>query len=215
VALSVHSSDVERLAREYASHVGFPSTVVEDVALAGWLHDIGKVDRRFQIMLRGGSEIDFLAEETPWAKSAIPPGAKAAMQAARFRSGYPKGARHEVQSLAMLEKVRVPLTATAHDVDLVLHLVASHHGHCRPFAPAVEDHDPVDVVLPRHASDIFDTLEFGPTSSDNGLYRLDSPLADRFWQLVERYGWLELCWLEAVLRLADHRASEMEREGDG
>lgn len=213
VALSVHSGDVERFAREYASRVGFPPALAEDVALAGWLHDIGKADPRFQIMLRGGSEIDFLADQTPWAKSAIPSGAKAAQRAARFRSGYPKGARHEVQSLAMLEKHHDAIVAKANDLDLVLHLVASHHGHCRPFAPAVQDRDPVDVVLGGHLSDVFGTLDFGPTSSDHGLYRLDSSLADRFWRLVNRYGWLELCWLEAVLRLADHRASEMEQEG--
>src|SRR5207249_2655133 len=59
VSLSQHSADVERFAREYATAAGLPKSVTEDVALAAWLHDIGKADRRFQILLRGGSEIDF------------------------------------------------------------------------------------------------------------------------------------------------------------
>jgi CRISPR-associated endonuclease/helicase Cas3 len=111
----------------------------------------------------------------------------------------------------MIERSLGLLQAKAHDLDLVLHLVASHHGHCRPFAPAVMDADPVDVVLAGHASIAFGTCDFGATSSDNGLHRLDSPIADRFWGLVEKYGWQGLCWLEAILRLADHRASEMEQ----
>ena len=97
------------------------------------------------------------------------------------------------------------------DIDLVLHLVGSHHGYCRPFAPAVVDEMPVDVTLAEHASKTFGVLEFTAMTSNNGLHRLDSPLADRFWSLVAKYGWQELCWLEAILRLADHRASEEEQ----
>lgn len=210
VTLSEHSADVERFARDYAGMV-LPGSLVEDLALAGWLHDIGKADRRFQILLREGSEIAFFKDETPWAKSGMPPGAKAAHRLARRKSRYPKGARHEVQSLAMLEQHLDVVKAKALDFDLVLHLVASHHGYCRPFAPVVVDDEPVEVGLSSHQSKSFGVIQFAATSSKHELHRLDAPLADRFWRLVERYGWLELCWLEAILRLADHRASEEEQ----
>jgi CRISPR-associated endonuclease/helicase Cas3 len=211
VTLSDHSADVERFARNYAEKV-LPKELIKDLALAGWLHDVGKADKRFQVLLREGSEIAFFKDETPWAKSGMPPGAKAAHRLAQKKSRYPKGARHEVQSLAMLEKHLDVVKAKAHDIDLVLHLVASHHGYCRPFAPVVVDDAPVDVMLSNHQSANFGTVEFSATTSKHELHRLDAPLADRFWRLVERYGWLELCWLEAILRLADHRASEKEQE---
>ncbi len=216
VSLAEHSADVETFAREYAMRCGLGSWLAEHVAIAAWLHDIGKADRRFQLMLRGGSEIEFFKDETPWAKSAMLPGARGAHRLAQQKSGYPRGARHEVQSLAMLqdrvEAVKEILkkadAAKEPDLDLVLHLVVSHHGYCRPFAPAVADASPIDVMLAQHTSKTFGEIDFPSTSSSNGLHRLDSPLADRFWALVARYGWQELCWFEAILRLADHRASE-------
>jgi CRISPR-associated endonuclease/helicase Cas3 len=220
VSLSEHSADVETFAREYATRCGLGTWLAEHLALAAWLHDIGKADRRFQLMLRGGSVIEFFKDETRWAKSAMPPGAHKAQRIAQQKSFYPHGARHEVQSLAMLdeqltvlkERLKTIDAAKEPDLDLVLHLVASHHGNCRPFAPAVIDEDPVDVMLTKHESTTFGTLDFAATTSNNGLHRLDSPLGDRFWGLVAKYGWQELCWIEAILRLADHRASEEEQK---
>lgn len=222
VSLAEHSADVETFAREYATRCGLGTALAEHVAIAAWLHDVGKADRRFQLMLRGGSEIEFFKDETPWAKSAMPPGAREAHRLAQQRSGYPRGARHEVQSLAMvqgqLEVVRKNLekadAAKEPDLDLVLHLVASHHGYCRPFAPAIVDESPVDVTLAEHMSKTFGEIDFASSTSCNGLHRLDSPLADRFCALIAKYGWQELCWLEAILRLADHRASEEEQNAN-
>lgn len=219
VSLAEHSDDVEMFAREYATRCGLGSWLAEHVALAAWLHDIGKADRRFQLMLRGGSEIEYFKDETPWAKSAMPPGAREAHRRAQTKSGYPHAARHEVQSVAMLEGRLEALKAdwsrfdseSEPDIDLVLHLVASHHGFCRPFAPVVVDDAPVEVSLLGHRSTTFGALDFPATTSRHELHRLDAPVAGRFWRLVKRYGWQELCWLEAILRLADHRASEDER----
>lgn len=214
VVLDVHSRHVEERARDYARRLGLSDELSNDLSLAAWLHDIGKADRRFQRMLRGGSEIAYYRDEARiLAKSGMAAGGKAEHRRAQRLSGYPEGTRHEVQSLAMIETARGQVAEKAHNLDLVMHLVASHHGHCRPFAPAIGDPEPVEVVLAKHESATFGTLAVCATTSAHGLHRLDSPLPDRFWSLVTKYGWLELCWLEAILRLADHRASEDEAGG--
>jgi CRISPR-associated endonuclease/helicase Cas3 len=211
VTLEDHSRHVEERVRGYGRRLGLSGDIIDDLSLAAWLHDIGKADRRFQRMLRGGSEIAYYRDKgRVLAKSGMPAGAKAERQRAQRLSGYPPGTRHEVQSLAMIEAARGQVAAKAHDLDLVMHLVASHHGHCRPFAPAVEDPEPVDISLGRHESKTLGTWSFDAVSSAHRLCRLDSGIADRFWSLVAKYGWIELCWLEAVLRIADHRASEDE-----
>jgi CRISPR-associated endonuclease/helicase Cas3 len=218
--LSEHSSDVEAIAREYATRCGLGDWLAEHVALAAWLHDIGKADRRFQVMLRGGSEIEYFKDEAAWAKSAMPAGARALRKLARERSGYPNGGYfHAMQSVAMLDSHKSTLvewlkkvdSTREPDIDLVLHLVASHHGECRPFAPVVVDNSPITVSLAKHFSNVFGTIDFSEVPSNPELHRLDFPLADRFWALIARYGWQELCWLEAILRLSDHRASEEEQ----
>lgn len=212
VSLRVHSGDVELKARGFAQRLDLPETFTRDLALAGWLHDIGKADRRFQVLLRGGSELALFEDETPLAKSGMPSGARFAQRKALEASGYPKGGRHEMQSVAMIEanEDKVRALDEGIDLELVKYLVGSHHGWARPFAPAVVDDVPVRVQLEGHVSETFGDLSFAPCTSNHGLHRLDAGLAERFWRLVERFGWQGLCWLEAILRLADHRASEAE-----
>ena len=67
-------------------------------------------------------------------------------QRAERRSGWPPGLRHELVSLALLD-ASPELQAKAHDLDLVRHLVASHHGWCRPWAPNTVDPQPQRVQV--------------------------------------------------------------------
>lgn len=200
--LADHLSGVARWVQEFSERLGIDPEVAADVCLAAELHDIGKVDARFQIWLLGGDELAQAGATEPLAKSATPYYDRAERAAARDASGYPPGARHELASVAMVAGTDA-LRAWAHDPELVLHLVASHHGYCRGFAPVVRDSAPVTVA---HTHDGV-TLQ---ASSAHGLERIDAGIAERFWRVVGRYGWFGVAWLETILRLADHRRSEQE-----
>jgi CRISPR-associated endonuclease/helicase Cas3 len=200
VTLKDHNTDVRKFAERYGRTIGFAEDVIEDLALAGWLHDVGKADPRFQRWLVGGSEVRAALLPELLAKSALPPGSLQQRLEARDRAGYPAGYRHELLSLEMIRS-REDVLRRAHDRELVMHLVASHHGWCRPFAPLLDDPEDLEVRLDHGGDELVGTTR-------HRLARLDSGIGDRFWELTERYGWWGLAWLEAVLRLADHRASE-------
>jgi CRISPR-associated endonuclease/helicase Cas3 len=205
VKLRTHLPGVEAFAHCHASGCRLPDDLVEAIARAGLLHDMGKADPRFQSLLQGGAP--WLGTE-PLAKSARMPKTRAARDRARKDSGYPKGGRHELLSVRLAESASVLLPERDDLRNLVLHLIASHHGHCRPFAPVVFDEQGVDVDFELRDQR---THWSGPT----GLERLDSGVADRYWRLVRRYGWWGLAWMEALLRLADWRRSEWEEMNDG
>lgn len=205
VSLEQHLGDVERWARRFAENVELPQPLTDDLALAARLHDIGKADPRFQQMLHGGSLVRMAASGALLAKSRGEASDRAARRQARERANYPDGYRHELLSVAMLENARVLEGAT--DPELVLHLVGSHHGWCRPFAPAVDPGPSAPVAF---------SLDGARWSADtaHSLASLGSGVAERYWLLTERYGWWTLAWLEAMVRLADHRASEESERGD-
>lgn len=212
VTLAAHSEDVWRWAEGFARRVGLPDAVREDVVLAAWLHDAGKADPRFQKWLVGGSAVRLALLDAPLAKSAQTLRDRRAGQQARLLAGYPDGYRHELLSVAMVANNAV-LLEQAHDRELVLHLVGAHHGWCRPFAPFNDHPEDVQAAVSMTNGPVGISAELS-AGTRHQLARLDSGVTDRFWTLTERYGWWGLAWLEAILRLADHRASAVGR-GDG
>jgi CRISPR-associated endonuclease/helicase Cas3 len=203
IALDDHCKGVAELADRYARCFGLSETVRRSVVAAAEWHDFGKADGRFQAWLLNGNARAARMAPRPLAKSEGLPQGPSQRERARIRSRYPRGARHELVSVRLAEHLVERLDPGV-DGDLVLHLIASHHGHARPFAPVVEDDDPVEVTLNLDG-------DFLRTSSSTELHRLDSGVAERFWVLVRRYGWWGLAWLESLLRLADQQRSKLEQ----
>ena len=194
VGLAIHLKGCAAKAEAFAS--GLPPQLQRTVKRAAMLHDIGKADPRFQAWLRGGNPVkpsELIAKSKGSGQN------RAAIERARKMAGYPKGARHELMSTALL--ARHAEDAGDVDFELLLHLVASHHGRCRPFAPVVEDAAPVEV-----------RYEDWQARSDHKLEGVGSGVTERFWRLTRRYGWYGLAYLECVMRLADQRESEAEQK---
>ena len=124
---------------------------------------------------------------------------------ARATSGLPDKWRHEALSVRLAP--RVARFNEAQDRELVLWLIGTHHGYGRPFFPHCDADDdkprklPAVVGLPSELP-----AGPGPQSLAYDLDGLDWPAL--FVRLKARYGVWELARMEAVLRLADHRASE-------
>ncbi|MFQ5473705.1 MAG: CRISPR-associated endonuclease Cas3'', partial [Dehalococcoidia bacterium] len=210
VTLADHSEHVCDRAGGFARDIGFPEELTHDIQIAATLHDLGKADPRFQVLLHDGNILQAQLSGRLLAKSNGMPRSRNARRRTRQRSGLPTGFRHELLSVRLAENA-ASLLAKAHDPDLVLHLIAAHHGRCRPFAPVIPDEAPQDVSVNIDGTH-FSYAPRADIASGHGLERLDSGVAERFWRLVRRYGWWGLAYLEAVLILADHRASEAEEQ---
>ena len=115
VRLSVHTGDVQELARQFAAKLGLPTELVEAVRIAGKFHDSGK-DRRDWQQSIGNFGSQALAKSD---------GKKSAR-------AIPTDYRHEFGSLMDLlaDPEFQALSETAQD--LTLHLIAAHHGRARP-----------------------------------------------------------------------------------
>ena len=203
VTLERHSVSVERTLEKIAGRC-LAGEFLDPLRHAAYWHDVGKLDERFQLVLRQGDEIASGLGE-PLATSAFVPASPARRKAIRTAAGLPKGFRHEMLSLQLAERYAVQ-PIPEQDTDIFLHLVASHHGYARPFAPVVPDPEP-PAISGRH-DDVGITMSAAERAESVPPHRLGSGVADRFWRLTRQYGWWGLAYLEAVLRLADWYGSE-------
>jgi CRISPR-associated endonuclease/helicase Cas3 len=197
VTLEQHHAAVRERSRQIAAALRLPEDlrrVIEDAA--GW-HDLGKTDERFQIMLYGGDRIEALVATEILAKSGLDPNDRQAWRRSARLSGLPPGARHEAWSAAL---VAGHLHDHPHpgDTDLLIHLIAAHHGYARPHARLVVDPEPRTIVT--------DIDGHKTTTTSDQTVDLTQPT--RFAQLNDRYGRWGLALLETVVRCADMTVSE-------
>lgn len=196
VSLARHTRDVVEQAGRFVAALQLGETLANTLAFAAQYHDAGKADDRFQDWLRGPESTvrEPLAKGGRWRGNI-------AETIARTAAGVPPHWRHEVLSVRI---ARQHLAAAGDSIDpaLALYLIGTHHGHGRPFFP---HSDPWDA----HPREVLGT----PIAADAGPERLDfdwcgGDWAELFAGLQAKYGPWGLAFLEAVLRLADHRASE-------
>src|ERR1051326_7355563 len=204
--LEVHSSDVERKAEEFARRSGLPQDRIADLKLAGYLHDAGKVDPRFQAWLHYR---DPLGPDPGDPKQVLAKSGRYLPPAARAGSELPLHWRHE--ALWVRLATETSRFAQAKDPELVLWLIGAHHGYGRPFFPHEAPNDANVQDFPAVCG-LPEKLMPGPGPQSLSFNWKGFDWATLYERLKARDGIWELARMEAVLRLPDHRASEEAAE---
>ncbi|MEI7774457.1 MAG: hypothetical protein WCK17_06745, partial [Verrucomicrobiota bacterium] len=167
VTLEEHTRVIEAVARKLGAQLSLSPELSEAIAIAARWHDRGK-DRRWWQAAIGNPNGE------PLAKSGQ----------SYFDHSHTKGYRHEFGSL--IEARTSEELKTHPQRELILHLIAAHHGHARPsFAPQAYDCGVPTAVCTAIAAEV----------------------PERFAALQQHYGWWTLAWLEALVKCADAIAS--------
>jgi len=171
VALDVHRGDVEGWARRIVVGLSLDPATEQAIVVAAKLHDLGKSRKLWQRSIGNWNQERLLAKSGSKDRAA----------------GQGTSYRHELGSVVDCERKGLLSELTPDQKDLVLHLIAAHHGRARPHFPAEELFDPEGSGV-----------DFGA---------LGSEIMIRFARLQRRYGRWGLAYLESLLRAADYAAS--------
>ena len=202
VSLDLHCRTVGHRARTIAERIGLAPGLQDVIEQAGFLHDIGKTDSRFQRWLDPDGEHEGLV-----AKSGM---RQHLWDEARSAAGWPRGGRHEALSARLglqwvsrspawkqlLDRFGRDLATFAED--LLIHLVISHHGKGRPVVPPVVDGT---------ASTVSATMDGAGIAAPADLEIVDWNQPGRFQRLNEQFGPWGLALLEAIIVRADEAVS--------
>jgi CRISPR-associated endonuclease/helicase Cas3 len=175
VLWQVHTDDVTNHAAAYVANLPLPKELKNAIELAARWHDLGKRRKLFQTVLG-----NFAYPGTVLAKSGKKGGR------------VPELYRHEFGSLVDVLDESQPYCAEFRKLpadmqEVVLHLIAVHHGSGRP-------HFPADQV-------------FDPEPKGQKVDEIAAAVAQRFARLERRFGRWGLAYLESLLRAADYAAS--------
>jgi CRISPR-associated endonuclease/helicase Cas3 len=170
--LAEHIGAVVGEARRIGRGLGIPERYADALALAARLHDEGKRARTWQ-----------------QAFNAPPDGQLYGKTEGPVNLGLLDGYRHELGSLVLAAGDPGVAALEPNLQDLVLHLIAAHHGWARPIIPT-------------------DNCPYAPPSALTGRAQ---EVALRFARLQRQWGPWGLAWWESLLRAADQAAS---REND-
>lgn len=212
LSLEQHLAETHRQASALVRTIA-PTLPIEstDTAVeAARLHDVGKAFPPWQAALRGLADV-----------AARPPAdvvyAKSPLNGQLRVSQHP-GFRHELFGVLMLHERPDLTTLPSRDVPLLRYLVGAHHGRVR-----VQVRDALDTKMLRRGSETllgleegarhtpasFWGLSFDPFDIDLDEFRLGG---ERSWSrdaldLCDEFGPFVLAYLEALVRVADWRAS--------
>lgn len=167
VRLNDHSQLVAKLAKLMAESLGFTPEICQAIEIAACWHDKGKSRQAWQ-RAAGNLETTPVAKPLPHAFSN-------------------PGFRHELSSLMDIQSDAEFQDLSDHQRELVLHIIAAHHGRARPIFPTKEIQDP---ELPK------DLVK---------SQAKQIPL--RFSKLQRQFGHWGLAYLESIIRAADYAAS--------
>ena len=203
-SLERHTAEVVRCTERFASSLSLTRVVSTSLAYAARWHDTGKSDHRYQGFIRGGfAALPCLARPS----HSRPP---SSTELHRCLAGWPRLGRHELLSV---DAARRAFAQADHgqgccDEALTMHLVATHHGHGRPFLHPLDADREASVMRPGPPF---------PGDSDDLQTGFHASSGGRFEMMNARYGLWGLAYLESILRIADARCVESElraMEGD-
>ncbi|HEY5208484.1 MAG TPA: type I-U CRISPR-associated helicase/endonuclease Cas3 [Stellaceae bacterium] len=172
--LADHQSCAGEKADKLATALSVPKTFADALIIAARLHDEGKRAENWQLAFSAPRKRNQHGEWEIFAKTEGP-----------FRRKFLHRYRHEFGSLPLAEENEAFKALPCEMQELVLHLVAAHHGFARP------------VISTQGCED----------ASPSALEDRAREVALRFARLQKRWGPWGLAWWEALLRAADQQAS--------